>query len=75
MGDRDVWVLTVYHSLAILCTNIITNYLPSYLQIVRGFEAGEASSWSGIISLAGMIGTAVGGAASTALEMCIRDSF
>lgn len=67
MGDRDVWVLTVYHSLAILCTNIITNYLPSYLQIVRGFEAGEASSWSGIISLAGMIGTAVGGAASTAL--------
>lgn len=64
--NKDIWILTVYHSLATLCTNVITNYLPSYLQVVRNCEAEQAASWSGIISLAGIIGTMIGGFLSTA---------
>lgn len=64
--NKDIWILTIYHSLATLCTNVITNYLPSYLQVVRNCDAEQAANWSGIISLAGIIGTMIGGSLSTA---------
>jgi len=65
LADRDVWVLSAYHGLATLCTNVITNYLPSFLQLVRGFSADQAANWSGIISLTGILGTIIGGSLST----------
>ena len=64
---KDVWILSGFNALATLGANMITNYYPSYLQIVRGIDAGTASRWSGYVPLAGIVGTLAGGAISTAI--------
>jgi len=66
--NRDVWFLTLYHSLAYLSTNVMENYLPAYLQVVRGFTASQAASWTGMIALLGMLGTIAGGWAMTKIS-------
>lgn len=65
MKRKDVWILTGFVATSNLVATAITTYLPSFLELFRNFSSEKASTLTGLISLAGAIGTLVGGVITT----------
>lgn len=58
---KDVLLITAYSSLIIFAQSVLLNYLPAYLETVHGYSAQQASTYSGFLSVAQMIGGLVVG--------------
>ena len=65
--NKEIWILAVIMIFYVLGTSCLNFFFPSFLQNVRGLEAGASGTVTGVRSLASLIGSLVGGSVAIAL--------
>ncbi|UWP58294.1 MFS transporter [Ruminococcus gauvreauii] len=64
---RDVWLMALYVCVLMFAQSCMLTYMPTYLELVRGYSAQTASAYAGFISVANMAGGFIAGVVSAAV--------